>query len=216
MKRRKTTKRGDVKSKKFWDDQAKTYDAIHDEFAKTLGGKVDEQMSWEILKENLPEDKSAKILDAGGGTGRWTLPLVKMGYQVTLSDISTGMLGVAREKLRKEGLLDRVEIREADVADLPFTNELFDFVLCWGGPLSCADSERGASELVRILKRGGKILVDVINRYYAALHRFEGDPGVAVKMAKSEFNSSPWGRILSLEEFREMFEDRRMRKNCQN
>lgn len=211
MKRRETAKHGDVKSKKFWDDQAKAYDAIHDEFAKTLGGKVDEQMSWEILKENLPEDKSAKILDAGGGTGRWTLPLVKIGYQVTLSDISSGLLRVAKEKLSKQGLFDRVELREVNITNLPFADDSFDFVLCWGGPLSCGDSERAASELVRVLRKGGRILIDAINRYYAALHRFEDDPSIAVKMVKSEFNGSPWGRVFGLEEFREMFEGRGIR-----
>ena len=92
----------DIKSKEFWDEQAKTYDASHDEFAKTLGGKVDEQTSWKILKEHLSEDKHVKILDAGGGTGRITLPLAKLGYQVILCDLSPKMLGVVRENLKKE------------------------------------------------------------------------------------------------------------------
>lgn len=50
----------------------------------------------------------ASIPDAGGGTGVIALPLARMGYEVTLSDLSPGQLRVAEEKLRKTGLLEDV------------------------------------------------------------------------------------------------------------
>lgn len=50
----------------------------------------------------------ARIRDAGGGTGVIALPLVRMGYEVTLFYLSPGQLGVAEEKLRKTGLLEDV------------------------------------------------------------------------------------------------------------
>jgi len=90
-------------------------------------------------------------LDAAGGTGRITLPLAKMGYSVTLCDISPGMLNVAKQKLLREGVLDKVEILECDVHKLRFADESFDFVLCWDGMIETA------KELVRVTKKGGKI-----------------------------------------------------------
>lgn len=67
-----------------------------DEWYKTFQGAVGNYVDWDLLKKYLPENKNAKILDAAGGTGRITLPLAKMGYSLTLCDISPTMLDTAR------------------------------------------------------------------------------------------------------------------------
>jgi ubiquinone/menaquinone biosynthesis C-methylase UbiE len=101
--------------RKEWDELSGSYDG----YFNTFEGKLDEYLRWKLIKECLPEDKTARILDAGGGTGRVTPSLARMGgYRVTLCDLSPGQLGVAEEKLREQGLLEEVEIREADIADL--------------------------------------------------------------------------------------------------
>ena len=155
----------------------KRYDkfpGIFDECENTFVGKLYNELEWEgLLKSHLPEDRSAKILDAGGGTGRITLPLAKIGYKVTLCDLSSGMLDVAKEKLQKEGVLNRVTIVEADIASLPFPDETFALVLCLHGPLSIADSLKAAGELTRVMKRGGEIIVDAHSRYWAAMHKLK-------------------------------------------
>lgn len=53
-------------------------------------------MDWELLKRYLPKNKNAKILDDAGGTGRITLPLVKIVYLITLCDISPKMLDTTK------------------------------------------------------------------------------------------------------------------------
>jgi len=117
----------DVESvRKRWDEHAMRYD----EWYQTFKGAVEHHVDWELLKGYLPKNRDAKILDAAGGTGRITLPLAKLGYSVTLCDISPGMLNVARQKLLREGVLDKVEILECDVCKLRFADESFDFVLC--------------------------------------------------------------------------------------
>ena len=112
--------------RKRWDERAKRFDRWYE----TFEGAVEHHVEWELLKEYLPRDKDAKILDAAGGTGRITLPLAKMGYSVTLCDISPGMLAVARQKLQREELLKKVEIVSCDVRKLRFSDESYDFVLC--------------------------------------------------------------------------------------
>lgn len=67
-----------------WDERAATYDAYYE----TFRGAVEHYVDWTLLKAHLPPDSSARILDAAGGTGRMTIPLAKMGYHVTLCDIS--------------------------------------------------------------------------------------------------------------------------------
>jgi len=72
------------KVKKMWNSHAEKYD----EWYKTFEGAVENYVDWELLRQYLPKNKNVKILDAAGGTGRITLPLAKMGYSVTLCDIS--------------------------------------------------------------------------------------------------------------------------------
>jgi ubiquinone/menaquinone biosynthesis C-methylase UbiE len=157
-----------------------------------------------LLKRYLPRSRDAKILDAAGGTGRVTLPLAKMGYSVTLCDMSTGMLNVARQKMRGEGVLDRVKIVECDIRKLHFADESFDFVLCWDGALDAA------KELVRVTKKGGKISVYTVNRHRAAIDSFLKDPSSALALVKSRCDhvcdQGEEFRVISEEEARKLFE----------
>jgi len=84
--------------KRQYDEHSTTYDG----FGETFESKQEQYFRRELIRKHLPKKKDARILDAGGGTGRTTLALVRMGYQVALCDLSTGMLDVAREKLRRE------------------------------------------------------------------------------------------------------------------
>ena len=119
---------------KAWNNSANTFD----EWYKTFEGAVENYVDWELLKKYLPKNKNAKILDAAGGTGRITLPLAKMGYSVTLCDISPRMLDVAKQKMLREGVSDKVKILKCDIRKLYFADESFDFVLCWDGAMEAA------------------------------------------------------------------------------
>ncbi|PXF56786.1 MAG: hypothetical protein C4B59_16345 [Candidatus Methanogaster sp.] len=193
--------------RKEWDERSTSYDA----YFNTFGGKLDEYLRWKLIKESLPEDKTARILDAGGGTGRVALPLARMGYAVTLCDLSPGQLEVAEEKLRKHGLSEEVEIREADIAALPFPDEFFDLVLAVRGPISLStDSSKAVVEISRVTKRGGRICVDVSSRYWAAILEYDKDPETALKLIRYELNHAcgahGFGRVFSPRELEEAFE----------
>ena len=54
------------------------------------------------LKEFLPS-APAKLIDIGGGPGRYALTLAKLGYEVTLGDLSEGNLAFARQKTHETG-----------------------------------------------------------------------------------------------------------------
>jgi len=186
--------------RKRWDERAKRYD----EYYQTLKGAVEHYVDWELLKGYLPQSREARILDAAGGTGRITLPLTKMGYSVTLCDISPGMLDVARQKLLKEGVLDRVEIVECDICQLRFTDESFDFVLCWNGMIEAV------REAVRVTKKGGRISVFLVNRCRGAIDLFSEDPRSALALIKSHsdyvYDEDERYRAVNPEEARELFE----------
>ena len=182
----------------------------YDKHADTFEEKVESYVTWEHLKEYLPENKDATILDAGGGTGKWALPLARLGYRVVLCDISKGMLRQAEEKIRKEGLSDKVEIKEVDITNLPFGDNTFDFVFCEGGPVSISDSQSVISELGRVLKREGKVWATVTGRYPLALKEMRRDSKKAIKLVRSETNFIPYkgierNRIFSPEEIKMLF-----------
>jgi len=161
--------------KKLSDEHARRYD----EWYETFEGAVEHYVDWELLKGYLPQNRDARILDAAGGTGRMTLPLAKMGYSVTLCDISTGMLNVARQKLLKEGLSEKVEILECDVYKLRFVDESYDFVLCWDGMIGAL------KELIRVTKKEGKISIFLMNRCRGAIDLFPENTTSALEVFQS-------------------------------
>lgn len=187
-----------------------------DSWLETLQGKVYGYVTWEHLKKYLPEDKDSLILDAGGGTGRWSVPLAKMGYSMILCDISQGMLKQAGNKIQKEGLSDKVKIQEEDLTKLSFADQTFDFVLCEDGPISISDSQKVVRELVRVLKKKGRIWASVLGRYPLALAEVKTDTEKALKMCKCELNYAPYkgiqkSRIFNPHELQSLFQQRGIR-----
>lgn len=181
-----------------------------DVYLQGLEARVFGLVTWKHLTQYLPQDKNSCILDAGGGTGRWTLPLAKMGYRVVLCDLSPGMLAQAERTLRQEGLSDRVEIRVEDITRLPFEDERFDFVLCEDGPLSITpDSEQAAGELVRVLKPKGTLWTGGVGRYPLVLREMKTDPELALRLARGErhhvdYKGTPC-RVFTPQELEELF-----------
>ena len=187
-------------ARKRWDEHAEKYDKWY----KTFEGAVEHHVDWELLKGYLPRNRDAKILDAAGGTGRITLPLAKMGYSVTLCDISPEMLKMARQKLLREGVLDKVEILRCNVCRLRFADESFDFVLCWDGMIEAA------KELIRVTKKGGKISMFLMNKCSAAIDKFHEDPGSALALLRSEsghiYDDGEKYTVIGVEEAKKFFE----------
>jgi ubiquinone/menaquinone biosynthesis C-methylase UbiE len=77
--------------------------------------KIYDAITWEYIEPYVPKDPDALVLDAGGGTGRWTIRMARKGCKVVLVDISEGMLKIAAEKVKKEGLQNKITIKEGDI-----------------------------------------------------------------------------------------------------
>jgi len=110
-----------------------------------------DKITWRYIEPYLP--MKGKVLDAGGGTGRWTIPIAERGLRVVLCDISSQMLEVARKKAKEKGLEQLVTFEEGDICELDHDDNSFDFVLAEGDPISyCSDPNRAVGELARVLK----------------------------------------------------------------
>jgi SAM-dependent methyltransferase len=121
-----------------------------------------------FIKKYLP--KKGLVLDAGGGPGRYTNELAKLGYDVVLLDLTPKLLEIAKRQIKRARVQHKVkQIIEGSIDDLSmFENTTFDAVICLGGTLSHIvnkkQREKAIDELVRVAKKNAPILVSVIGR----------------------------------------------------
>jgi ubiquinone/menaquinone biosynthesis C-methylase UbiE len=98
------------------------------------------------------------VLDVGCGAGVTPCFIAKKyGCRVAGVDILEGMVARSRERAEREGVADRVEFRQADAQDLPFTDGLFDAVITESVTAFPEDKQRAVNEYVRVTKPGGYI-----------------------------------------------------------
>jgi len=125
-------------------------DADHNPFRIPYGQKRDALL-------NLIGGKDLAVLDVGGGPGRISIPLSGQ-HRVTLCDLSLDMLKVARS-----GGGDKLGLCVADACTLPFAAASFDCVLCVDVLPHVRQPQLLMSELYRVLRPGGRLLIDSAN-----------------------------------------------------
>lgn len=152
----------------YYDDRGA---AEWDRLTGDLSGRLEWEGTIAQLERVLPE--SGRVLDAGGGAGRYAVWLAERGYDVVLVDPSEGQRTVAGETVAERGLADTVTVRPGDVRDLDFAAASFDATLCLGGPLSHvldADERAAAArELRRVTAPGGTVVASVMGRLHVVL-----------------------------------------------
>jgi ubiquinone/menaquinone biosynthesis C-methylase UbiE len=93
------------------------------------------------------------VLDAGGGTGRVSQYFRGKAAQILVADESFKML---REAQKKEGLQPVLSLTE----HLPFLNDTFDCIIMVDALHHVADQQKTTDELWRILKPGGRLIIE--------------------------------------------------------
>lgn len=104
--------------------------------------------------------KGNSVLDMATGTGDIAFEFAKRGdIRVVGVDISEAMLERARAKAEQKKLSSAVEFHKGDALNLPFPSETFDIVTIAFGIRNLPDYEKGLREMIRVAKKGGKILI---------------------------------------------------------
>ena len=96
-----------------------------------------------------------RVLDVACGTGNLALPAARAGALTTGIDIAPNLIAQAVANAAAEGLAARFEVGDAEA--LPYADESFDTVVSMFGAMFAARPARTAAELLRVVRRGGRI-----------------------------------------------------------
>jgi ubiquinone/menaquinone biosynthesis C-methylase UbiE len=134
----------------YWDKQAGRYDRAMNFWDRHLFG---DSRPWACGRA------AGDVLEVAIGTGR-NLPFYPDGTSITRLtgvDWSPAMLAIARE--RAAALGRDADLRQGDAQALDFPGESFDTVLCALGLCAIPDDRRAVTEMARVLRPGGRLLL---------------------------------------------------------
>jgi ubiquinone/menaquinone biosynthesis C-methylase UbiE len=140
---------------KLFDPWPNRYDAW---FETPIGTLVKDYESA-LLLDLLQPRHGESILDAGCGTGMFTLDILSFGARVFGLEISLPMLMRARQKAK--GL--SFQAIAGDMMSLPFADEAFDKAVSVTALEFIEDARFGVRDLFRVTKKGGIIVVTTLN-----------------------------------------------------
>jgi 2-polyprenyl-3-methyl-5-hydroxy-6-metoxy-1,4-benzoquinol methylase len=129
-------------------DNAKFYDEVFDEIARALRAPA-----------------NAQILDAGCGVGALAVRLARRGFKVKAIDFSQPVVERARDAIKIAGYSNRISVEQMNLMKLAFSDETFEYALCWGVLMHIPEVERVVSELARVLTPGGVLVISEGNMH---------------------------------------------------
>ncbi len=108
----------------------------------------------------LRADAPKRILDVATGTADLAIQALDLDPESVVGiDLSEEMLKVGRVKVEKIGESARVTLQQGDAANLPFSDGQFDAALVAFGVRNFEDLEAGLSDILRVLRPGGALVV---------------------------------------------------------
>jgi SAM-dependent methyltransferase len=138
--------------------------------------KIGKVRSRELLLRRITWTGKERVLDVGCGRG---LMLVGAAQRLRTGkatgidiwqaeDLSGNRPEATLENARREGVLDRVEVQTGDMRQIPFADNTFDVVVSRAAIhnlYETADRAQAISEIARVLKPGGRALIEDIRHH---------------------------------------------------
>ena len=145
--------------RKFYDE------TVNDEWERLERHKVEFELSKRYMDRYIKPNH--KVLDLGGGPGKYSLHLAERGCEVTLADLSQKNIAFALRKAKELNLpLKGLQVDSRDLSTIE--DHQFDFVLCMG-PMYHLESENDREQTIREclkkLKSNGTIFVAFVSSY---------------------------------------------------
>jgi len=142
-------------------DSKKFYKKIEVKGLSSMANKEKTAAQIKFIQKFISQKN--RILDIGGGYGRITIPLAKMGYQIDGIDLSPNLLKEAKQQAKIANL--KLAFKVGDMRNLPYKDESFDIVICMWSTFSYMlikeDQIQAITEMYRILKKNGLIIINL-------------------------------------------------------
>jgi len=132
----------------------------------------------ETVRQMAALRDGSQVLDIGCGDGSVSLPLLTKTTRVTMLDLSTNMLSLARSKVPPE-LSANVEMINQDFMEAKFEPQSFDLILCIGLLVHVVSPADLIAKMVSSLRPSGNIIVECsdaqhfASRLFAQIYRFK-------------------------------------------
>jgi len=110
----------------------------------------------EFLARHRP-GSGVRMLDVACGSGQLAIPAARAGAEVVGIDISEPWIQQARKRAADGGLDARFDV--GDVENMPYDDNRFDLVISLIGAMFAPDPEKAASEMLRVCRPGGRIVM---------------------------------------------------------
>jgi len=143
--------------RKWWNAKA------HKEEADSFDEQINRALRWKEINKHLTSEIKT-VLDIGGATGVFSIPLAEKGIEVVHFDISEEMISIAKGKLKGKEVRN-ITFEQGNSTDLSrYKNNSFDLVINMDGPISfCGiDAEKAIKETIRVAKK--KVIMTVSNK----------------------------------------------------
>ena len=144
--------------REMFDGIAPSYDRLN--HLLSLG--ADRAWRRRSLRGAVTPDTPQNILDIACGTGDFSLEIARKMHpdsHVTSVDISQKMLEIMERKVLESNMGNKISIVNADAIILPFPDNFFHLATIAFGIRNFEDRQAALSEILRVLKPGGKLLI---------------------------------------------------------
>ena len=152
----------------------RNFDDIAHKFAKNIygsdKGEIRQVIVWEDLEQLLAkvggQEQSLEVLDAGGGLAQMSQKLAKLGHHISLCDLSSEMLQLAKQDIEKNGLLEQYRLIHSPVQMIEnhLTDKvdvvMFHAVMEW-----LADPKSALETVLQQVKAGGAASIMFYNHH---------------------------------------------------
>ncbi len=165
-----------VRRKPWWEE------LFGEDFARSLKPLPPLQIQREtnFIAQSLGLSDGGVVLDLCCGQGQHAVSLAERGYAVVGYDLSVYQLAIASDNAQRRK--QKINFLQGDMREMAF-EETFDGMICWDTSFGYFEEEKNvnvAERMFRALRPGGRLLLDVINRDFAAAESpnhvwFEGE-----------------------------------------